>query len=383
MVGCIMGLKNIANGIWHFIKNETVLSVAVILAVISSFFITPDIEYLNYIDFRTIGLLFCLMTVMAGLQKTGVFSFMAENLLKKIHSTKSLIFILVMLCFFFSMLITNDVALITFVPFTFTVLDMLGGDIKNQTIIPVVAMQTVAANLGSMLTPIGNPQNLYLHGISGLGVGEFMLLMLPYTVISFVLLSAWALLRKGKGGVKIDFNDKTRIKNKGKVVIYSTLFCVCLLTVAHALDYRIMLLVVIATTAAADYRIFARVDYTLLLTFIAFFVFIGNMGRIPMFSNYINSIINGRECITGILSSQLISNVPAALLLSGFTDNIRPLIVGVNIGGLGTLIASMASLISFKYIGRENKSVRGRYLLYFTAVNVIFLAVLLTAYYVI
>lgn len=378
-----MGLKNIANGIWHFIKNETVLSVAVILAVISSFFITPDIEYLNYIDFRTIGLLFCLMTVMAGLQKTGVFSFMAENLLKKIHSTKSLIFILVMLCFFFSMLITNDVALITFVPFTFTVLDMLGGDIKNQTIIPVVAMQTVAANLGSMLTPIGNPQNLYLHGISGLGVGEFMLLMLPYTVISFVLLSAWALLRKGKGGVKIDFNDKTRIKNKGKVVIYSALFCVCLLTVAHALDYRIMLLVVIATTAAADYRIFARVDYTLLLTFIAFFVFIGNMGRIPMFSNYINSIINGRECITGILSSQLISNVPSALLLSGFTDNIRPLIVGVNIGGLGTLIASMASLISFKYIGRENKSVRGRYLLYFTAVNVIFLAVLLTAYYVI
>ncbi len=378
-----MGLKNIANGIWHFIKNETVLSVAVILAVISSFFITPDIEYLNYIDFRTIGLLFCLMTVMAGLQKTGVFSFMAENLLKKIHSTKSLIFILVMLCFFFSMLITNDVALITFVPFTFTVLDMLSGDIKNQTIIPVVAMQTVAANLGSMLTPIGNPQNLYLHGISGLGVGEFMLLMLPYTVISFVLLSAWALLRKGKGGVKIDFNDKTRIKNKGKVVIYSALFCVCLLTVAHALDYRIMLLVVIATTAAADYRIFARVDYTLLLTFIAFFVFIGNMGRIPMFSNYINRIINGRECITGILSSQLISNVPAALLLSGFTDNIRPLIVGVNIGGLGTLIASMASLISFKYIGRENKSVRGRYLLYFTAVNVIFLAVLLTAYYVI
>ena len=378
-----MGLKNIANRIWHFIKNETVLSVAVILAVISSFFITPDIEYLNYIDFRTLGLLFCLMTVMAGLQKTGVFGFMAENLLKRIHSTKSLIFILIMLCFFFSMLITNDVALITFVPFTLTVLDMLGGDVKDKTIIPVVAMQTVAANLGSMLTPIGNPQNVYLHGISGLGVGEFMLLMLPYTVISFALLSAWALLRKGKGDVKISFNEKTRIKKKGKVVIYSTLFCVCLITVAHALDYRVMLLVVIATTAAADYRIFARVDYTLLLTFIAFFVFIGNMGRIPMFSNYINRIINGRECITGILSSQLISNVPAALLLSGFTDNIRPLIVGVNIGGLGTLIASMASLISFKYIGRENKSLRGRYLFYFTVVNVVFLAVLFAAYYAI
>ncbi|MBR0088585.1 MAG: citrate transporter, partial [Clostridia bacterium] len=143
------------------------------------------------------------------------------------------------------------------------------------------------------------------------------------------------------------------------------------------------LLIVIAVIAVTDYKIFARVDYTLLLTFIAFFVFIGNMGRVSVFSDYISSVIGGRECITGILSSQFISNVPAALLLSGFTDNLKPLIVGTNLGGLGTLIASMASLISFKFVGRENKALRGKYLLYFTAVNVVFLIILLALYYVI
>lgn len=366
--------------ILYFIKNETVLSIAAALAIVSSFFVTPDAQYIRYIDFRTLSLLFCLMAVVAGLQKAEVFNILAESLLKQIHSIKGLTLILVMLCFFFSMFITNDVALIAFVPFTFAVLDMLGSEVKRKNIIFIVVMQTVAANLGSMLTPIGNPQNLYLHGISGLGIGEFMLIMLPYTVISFVLLAVCTLLRKGGSNININFSEKRRIDGKGKVAVYTAMFAVCLLTVARLIDYRITLAIVIALTAITDYRIFAKVDYTLLLTFIAFFVFIGNMGRIPVFNNYIKNVIVGRECMTGILSSQLISNVPAALLLSGFTSNLKPLIVGVNLGGLGTLIASMASLISFKLIGRENKSIRGKYLLYFTAVNVIFLAVLIGLY---
>ncbi len=366
--------------ITDFIKNETVLCIASALAIVSSFFVIPDMQYISYIDFRTLALLFCLMTVVTGLQKIGVFSLLAENLLKRIHSIKGLTLILVMLCFFFSMLITNDVALIAFVPFAFAVLDMLGSDIKRKNVIPIVAMQTVAANLGSMLTPIGNPQNLYLHGISGLGITEFMLLMLPYTVMSFLLLAAWALLRKGSRNINITFPNKRRICGKGKAAVYAAMFAVCLLTVARLLDYRIMLVIVIALTAVVDYRIFAKVDYNLLITFIAFFVFIGNMGRIPFLNNYIKTVIDGRECITGILSSQLISNVPAALLLSGFTNNLKPLIIGVNLGGLGTLIASMASLISFKFIGRENKSLRSRYLLYFTSVNIIFLIILIGIY---
>lgn len=375
--------KNIINKIWNFIKGETVLSIAIVLAVISAFLIPPDREYLNYIDFRTLALLFCLMTVMAGLQKTGVFSMLAESLLRKVHCIKSLFFILVMLCFFFSMLITNDVALITFVPFSFTVLNKLDSKVRNKLIIPITAMQTVAANLGSMMTPIGNPQNLYLQGISGLGVGEFVLLMLPYTVISFMILAVYSLFGKNKGNVNVYFDNVTKLGNKRRIAVYGILFCVCLLTVARMIDYKLTLLIVIMSSAVTDYRIFSKVDYTLLLTFAAFFVFIGNMGRISVFGNYINSIIDGRECLTGVLSSQLISNVPAALLLSGFTDNFKPLIIGVNIGGLGTLIASMASLISFKCLVRENKSLRGKYLLFFTVVNVVLLAVLLCIYYVI
>lgn len=364
----------------QFIKNETVLSIAVALAIVSSFFVTPDAQYISYIDFRTLALLFCLMAVVAGFQKTGVFNFLAENLLEHIHSVKGLTLVLVILCFVFSMFITNDVALIAFVPFTFAVLDMLGSEFKRENIIFIVVMQTVAANLGSMLTPIGNPQNLYLHGISGLGIGEFVMIMLPYTVVSFVLLAVCSMLKKDGSNIDIKFSEKRFIGGKGKIAVYIAMFALCLLTVARLIDYRITLVVVIVLTAATDCKIFAKVDYTLVITFIAFFVFIGNMGRIPVFNNYIKSVIAGRECMTGILSSQLISNVPAALLLSGFTNNLKPLIVGVNLGGLGTLIASMASLISFKFIGRENKSLRGKYLLYFTVVNVIFLVFLVGVY---
>ena len=169
-----------------FVKKEVVLVVAVVLALVSMLFVTPDTEYLDYIDFRTLSILFCLMAVMAGLQQMGVFREIAEALLKKVHKIWQLVLILVMLCFFFSMLITNDVALITFVPFTFIILELLGEDVSKKLMIPVVVMQTIAANLGSMFTPIGNPQNIYLHGISGMNIGSFLLLMLPYTLVSFV-----------------------------------------------------------------------------------------------------------------------------------------------------------------------------------------------------
>ena len=378
-----MVIKNIAGKIFDFVKNETVLCAAAVLAVISSFIVKPDANYLSYIDFRTLALLFCLMSVMAGLQKTGVFSALAKIMLKRVRSTSALTFILVMLCFFFSMLITNDVALITFVPFAFTALDMLDKDVSDRLIIPVVAMQTIAANLGSMLTPIGNPQNLYLHGASGMGLCEFIMLMLPYTAASFALLAIWILCRRtGRACIQIRFLGGARVSEKKKIMVYIIAFVICLLTVARVVDYRITLVAVTALIAAADCRIFSKVDYTLLLTFVAFFVFIGNMGRIPVFENYIKNVIDGRECITGVLASQVISNVPAALLLSGFTDNFRPLIVGVNIGGLGTLIASMASLISFKLLGRCDKKLCGKYMVYFTVSNILFLAVLLALYYI-
>lgn len=369
-----------------FWKKETVLCIALILAVISSFIVLPDSQYLDYIDFHTLAILFCLMSVMVGLQKIGVFQWIAEGLLKRVRKVGQLVLILVLLCFFFSMLITNDVALITFVPFTFTVLELLGEEQRKKLLIPVVVMQTIAANLGSMLTPIGNPQNLYLYGKAELAVGEFVLLMVPYTILALVLFLLWCgsywIGSKGNStSLQITFAEQTTLDGRKKsLLIYLILFVICLLTVAHIIPYGVALLTVLCVVFFLDKKVLLKVDYSLLLTFVGFFVFIGNMGRIPAFSTLLQKVMEGNEVLTAIVASQAISNVPAALLLSGFTADYQALIVGTNLGGLGTLIASMASLISYKFVAREDGNRKGAYLLYFTVANICFLVPLVILY---
>lgn len=360
-------------------KKEAVLTVAMVLAVISAFFVQPDKEYIGYIDFGTLAILFCLMAVMAGLQKIGLFKYVAEKLLERVKHIRGIIFILVMLCFLSSMLITNDVALITFVPFTFIVLNMILGKNAEKLLIPVVVMQTIAANLGSMLTPIGNPQNLYLYGKTSMNFAEFILFMLPYTLVSFVLLAGWCILfpYKGQKRVTLELEKQVQISSyKKELCIYAIMFLICLLTVAHVLPHAATFVIVAVVVFWLDRDVLKRVDYSLLMTFVGFFIFIGNMGRVPAFNMLLQKIIVGNEILTSVAASQFMSNVPAALLLSGFTDQYKLLIVGTNLGGLGTIIASMASLISFKYIGKEYKHLRGKYLLYFTIANILFLAVL-------
>ena len=375
------------------LKNEIVLTVATLLAILSAFWIPPDKAYVDYVDFRTLSLLFCLMAVMGGFQRLGFFKTIAQGLLKKVGTGSiRIILVLVLLAFFFSMLITNDVGLITFVPFTYTVLELLGEEMRDRLIVPVVALETLGANLGSMLTPIGNPQNLYLYGKAGLGVGEFLLLTLPLTACAGVLLVIWAVAvgkrrggnvfaRESTGGSR-DFSRET-IGNGKKLllVLYALLFLLSLLTVANVLEYPVTLGITFACILLFDRKTLGKVDYFLLLTFIAFFVFIGNMGRIPAFSAFLADVVNGREVLVAILSSQVISNVPAALLLSGFSEQYRELIIGVNLGGLGTLIASMASLISYKYVARLVPEQKGKYLLYFTVTSLCFLAILLLSYF--
>lgn len=367
-----------------FFKGETVLCVSLILAALSMLLVPPDAGYLAYIDFRTLAILFCLMCVMAGLQKIGVFNRIAKKLLGRVKSGSGLVLTLVLLCFFFSMLITNDVALITFVPFTFIVLRMLGAETESRLLLPVVVLQTIAANLGSMLTPVGNPQNLYLYGRAGLSVGGFLTLMLPYTLLSLALLVIFSVAqgrgcpqfpKLGEASGQEDFPDGK--SGLYKLIVYLGLFLLCLLVVGHILPWQAVLTVVLMAVLATDRRILTKVDYSLLLTFVGFFVFIGNAGRVPVFRSFLQSVISGREIYTAIIASQIISNVPAALLLSGFTEDMAGLIVGTNLGGLGTLIASMASLISYKSVTKEAGERRGRYIALFTAGNIIFLAALL------
>ena len=366
-----------------FIKKEPVLTIALILAVISAFFVIPDAKYLNYIDFRTLGILFSLMAVMAGFKELGVFKFIALEILNHAKNLWHTLLVLVMLCFFFSMLITNDVARITFVPVTLEVLNLLGSKQKSRLLIPIVTMQTIAANLGSMLTPIGNPQNLYLYGKADMELSAFIKLMLPYSLVAFVILLAWCFI-KGRFSKNNstdfalgNFDKPSMTDNKTSLTIYTVLFVLCMFTVARLLPWQFLCVIVLITLIFTDKKVISKVDYSLLMTFIAFFIFIGNMGRVESFYKLLANAITGNETSIAVISRQVISNVPAALLLSGFTDKFSLLIIGTNLGGLGTLIASMASLISFKYVARENDISTAKYLGYFTVWNVIFLIILL------
>ena len=381
-----------------FFKKETVCCIAFLLAVVSMFFIPPSVNYFSYIDFRVLALLFSLMAVVRGFSSIGVFTRLGTMLLTHVHSLRMLSALFIFLCFFFSMLITNDVALITFVPFTILVLSMAE---QKKFLIPVIVLETIAANLGSMLTPLGNPQNLYLYTISGLSIGAFVRIMLPYSFVSAILLLIFILfLPKDTVSTATAANTanstntvtasntsnviceavKARKNSRILFTAYLILFLLCLLTVLHILPYQIMFLLVLTGFLLLDYRVLKDVDYFLLLTFLCFFIFIGNMKQISLVHELISKLLVHHEVLMGIGASQIISNVPAAILLSGFTDDYSALLIGVNLGGLGTLIASLASLISFKFYANTDGSNKKRYLGIFTLYNAIFLVILFGLY---
>lgn len=369
-------------------QKETVCCIAFLLAVISMFFVSPSKNYISYIDFRVLALLFCLMAVVRGFSSIGVFTRLGTMLLTHVHSLRMLSALFIFLCFFFSMLITNDVALITFVPFTILVLSMAE---QKKFLIPVIVLETIAANLGSMLTPLGNPQNLYLYTISGLSIGTFVRIMLPYSFVSAILLLIFILfLPKDTVSTVTAANtanstntvtasnitcESVKVCKNPRILFafYLILFLLCLLTVLHILPYQILFFLVLTGFLLLDYRVLKDVDYFLLLTFLCFFIFIGNMKQISLVHELISKLLVHHEVLMGIGASQIISNVPAAILLSGFTDDYSALLIGVNLGGLGTLIASLASLISFKFYTNSNGSDTRRFLGIFTLYNAIFL----------
>ncbi len=359
-----------------FIKKDTLLVVSFVLAVVSAFVVHPSQKYLGYIDFRVLGILLSLMLVMAGLKKALFFDAIGMMLLRKVNGVRGLSMILVLLCFVFSMIITNDVALITFVPFAIYTLETSG---QRKLILPVVVLQTLAANLGSMLMPIGNPQNLYIYNTAGMGIGDFVKIMLPYSGLSLLLIMICTfLLCRGKGEATSGLNVPT-ISVK-EVVVYGLFFVLCLLVVLRVIHYLIPLCLILVYLLIFDRKMILKADYSLLLTFIFFFVFTGNLGNIAAVSDFLKNVVGGHEVVTSVVASQAISNVPATLLLAGFTENYHDLLIGVNLGGLGTLIASMASLISYKQFAQYDNDNKGKYFALFTVMNVAFLAILLGAW---
>lgn len=376
----------------QFFKKERVLVIAAVFAVFTIFLVKPSKAYIGYLDFRVLALLFSLMAVVAGLQKNGVFLRLSERLLLRVKSVRGMCYVLILLCFFSSMWITNDVALITFVPFAVLMLKLTG---RENDMIYVIVMQTIAANLGSMLTPVGNPQNLYLYSFYHLKELDFFGITVPYVLFSFIILSLISLIIKKESINQLDysaFDQKTlqselNVKAAGidvnplteyqtskgntlHIVMLAMLFLLCLGTVMHLIDYRLTLGVVIFVIGILDRKIFGMVDYSLLLTFVCFFIFSGNLGNVKAINLFISKAIESREVLASILLSQIISNVPAAVLLSNFTKNAEHLIIGTNLGGLGTIIASLASLISYRIYLKTEKPLFVKYLALFTLANV-------------
>jgi len=358
-----------------FVKKEPTLCAAFLAALISCLFVPPDAAYLGYLDFRTLALLYCLMVVVAGMRSAGAFSVLAHVLCSRVHTVRAMGVTLVALCFFSSMLITNDVALLTFVPFAVVVLGMAH---EEHSLIWVVIIQTVAANLGSVLTPVGNPQNLYLYSHYNLSMADFFSVSLPLWLLSLALVLLLC-LRLPKSPLTAFLGEKPESDGK-TLLVYFALFAICLCVVLRLISWPIMLAVLIATLLFFDRPRLKSADFMLLLSFVCFFVFAGNLARIPAVAALLRSLLSGRELLTGALTSQVISNVPAALLLSGFTEDSRALLLGVNIGGLGTPVASLASLISLKFYSHAEHASIGKYMKLFLLVNFSLLALLLAVY---
>ena len=375
----------------NFIKKEPVLFASLVLAIVSVCLVRRGVEdCVQEIDFRTLAILFSLMIVIKAFQSQNFLDVIAARLLRLCKTRRSLYFLLTYLVFFSSMFVTNDVALLTFVPISLLIFKRI-----NLSSLHLIVLETLAANLGSCITPMGNPQNLFLFSYYGFSALEFFGLTAKIAVPSLFILGVIILfLTRRKVAEHGGFEEphelsgnvlQTQVavlKVDFRTIFYIADFVICLLTVFHFVNFYFMLGFTIVVMAICNWRLFKKVDYSLLLTFVGFFIFTKTLSTVPAFSDFVNSLLSSplKTYITGIAASQVISNVPAALLLSGFTENGAMLLLAVNVGGLGTLIASMASVISFKLYSAEQHD---NYFAVFTAYNVVLLVILGIVVYII
>ena len=356
----------------EFLKKECVLVIAVTLAILSSFISIPK---LSYIDFKVLILLFNLMVVVAAFKELKVLDSIAIGLLKKCNTYTSISLALVFITFISSMIVTNDVALITFVPLSIVIARK-----ANINVLKIVVFQTLAANLGSSFTPMGNPQNLFIYSFYNLSPIDFFKITLPIVILA-VLFLVLLVFKDKKMNLSLDLED-VKIDNKRDVYLFGGLFLIILLSVFHVIDYKVTFLITIVMVLILNKKLFSQVDYSLLITFIGFFIFVGNISTMDVVKNFMEGILNSPKStfLASVLSSQVISNVPATMLLSGFTDHFKELLLGVNIGGIGTLIASLASVISYKIYASEFGN--DNYMKSFTFYNILGLVIFVPIAYI-
>jgi len=355
-----------------FFQKNAVMTVAFFAAVLTCFFVPPDAEYLGYFDVKTLTCLFCVLAVVCALKNISFFYILACKIVRLFKNLRLCVLALVYITFIGSMLIANDMALLTFLPLGYFVLSGCG---KEKYMAFTFIMQNIAANLGGMLTPFGNPQNLYLYSKFNIPTGEFVAIMLVPFILAVVLITICCLFLKAD---PLEISDDRRILPKKKTAVYLALFALSIAIVFRGIPYWTGLIIIPAVLLFMDKDALKRVDYPLLLTFVFFFIFAGNMARIDGISNFFSMLLEKNTLIVSSISCQFISNVPSAILLSQFTENYADLLVGVNIGGVGTLIASLASLITFREYTSHNPGKAVSYIAKFSAFNFGFLIILAT-----
>lgn len=366
-----MDQLHLSYGIAGFVKKNVVMLVAMAAAVVTCFLVPPDAAYLDYFDVKTLTCLFCVLAVVCALKNIQFFYILAKKIVRIFRNARMSILALVYITFLGSMLIANDMALLTFLPLGLYVLSSTG---KGKYMAFTFIMQNIAANLGGMLTPFGNPQNLYLYTKFQIPNLEFMGIMAPPFVLAVVLITLCCVIF-----VKpepLELKDEPAALPIQRTVIYLLLFALAIAIVFRGIPYWIGLVVIPAVLVFMDRKALKMVDYPLLLTFVFFFIFSGNMARIDGVRCLFSMLLEKSTLLFSVASCQIISNVPSAILLSQFTENYRDLLLGVNIGGVGTLIASLASLITFREYTKQNKGKTGYYMLLFSAFNFAFLIIL-------
>lgn len=362
------------SGLVRMVKKNVVMFVALAAALITVFLVPPDREYWGYFDVKTLTCLFCVLAVVCALKNIQFFYIIAKKIVQLFKNARVAVLALVYITFIGSMLIANDMALLTFLPLGFLVLDSTG---KRKYLAFTYIMQNIAANLGGMLTPFGNPQNLYIYSFYNIPTMEFMGIMAPPFIISVLLITVCCLIFVKSEPLRMA-DEPIRLP-AGRTAIYLLLFALSIAIVFRGIPYGLGLLVIPAALLIMDRKALKMVDYPLLLTFVFFFIFAGNMARIEPVRRLFSWLLEKNTLIFSVLSCQVISNVPSAILLSQFTDNYSQLLLGVNIGGVGTLISSLASLITFRDYTKRSPGKTGSYMLLFSAFNFGFL-ILLTAF---
>ena len=354
-----------------FVKKNTVMLVAMVAAIVTCFFVPPDEAYWGYFDWKTLTCLFCVLAVVCALKNIRFFYMLAQQIVQVFKTARMAVLALVYITFIGSMLIANDMALLTFLPLGLYVLRSTG---KSRYMAFTFIMQNIAANLGGMLTPFGNPQNLYLYTKFNIPNGEFMTIMAPPFVLAVLLITVCCIIFVKPEPLSLP--DEKMSVPVGRTIAYLALFALAIAIVFRGIPYWIGLIIIPAVLLFMDRKALKMVDYPLLLTFVFFFIFSGNMARIDAIRQVFSWLLEKNTFLFSVASCQVISNVPSAILLSQFTGNYRELLLGVNIGGVGTLISSLASLITFREYTKQNKGKTGYYMLLFTAFNFAFLAIL-------